>query len=232
VIKNARTTPEGDSGTTLLSFDLSYDWPGAEGMSFDYATADGSANAPGDYSAISGTVRFSAGRWPGSISIQVKPDTTVEPDETVLLNLSNPSGVRIVDGEGVGTISNDDERLVLRAPIDRTQLLDRALELRIGCSEVCTTFGSGSLLIARSTTAGNANVSAARRSWRLRRARKRVAAGKTATLRLRVPRAARRAGLKALRGRRKVSAAITVKATANGRSTKKRVRIRLSAPRR
>ena len=35
-------------------------------------------------------------------------DTTVEPNETFLVNLSDPSGATILDAQGVGTITNDD----------------------------------------------------------------------------------------------------------------------------
>ena len=36
-------------------------------------------------------------------------DTTVEPDETFTVNLSNPTGgLTITDGQGVGAILNDD----------------------------------------------------------------------------------------------------------------------------
>ena len=38
----------------------------------------------------------------------VNGDTTVEPDETFLVNLTNPAGATIADGQGVATITNDD----------------------------------------------------------------------------------------------------------------------------
>jgi hypothetical protein len=38
----------------------------------------------------------------------VKGDKTVEPDETFFVNLSNASGATIADGQGLGTIVNDD----------------------------------------------------------------------------------------------------------------------------
>jgi len=42
------------------------------------------------------------------IVVPIIGDTTVEPDETFFVNLSNPSGATIVDGQGLATIQNDD----------------------------------------------------------------------------------------------------------------------------
>jgi hypothetical protein len=76
--------------------------------SVTYATADGSAIAPGDYAAIAATV-LSFG--PSESSKQVSVTTyqnhnlSAEPDEIMYLNLSSPSGgATISDPQGVGTI--------------------------------------------------------------------------------------------------------------------------------
>src|SRR5207302_646677 len=50
-----------------------------------------------------------AGATSGTLFIRVIGDTTVEPDETFLVNLSNPFGGTLVDAQGVGTILDDDE---------------------------------------------------------------------------------------------------------------------------
>ena len=43
------------------------------------------------------------------MTVQVKGDTDVEPNETFKVNLSDATGnATIVDGQGVGTITNDD----------------------------------------------------------------------------------------------------------------------------
>lgn len=64
-----------------------------------------------DYtSPAPGTLTFSAatGQTTKTVDVAVKGDTVVEPDETFLLNLSNPQGATISKTPGVATILNDD----------------------------------------------------------------------------------------------------------------------------
>ena len=58
--------------------------------------------------ATSGTLTFAAGTTTGTITVPVNGDTTVEPDETFFVNLSSPTNATIGDGQGLGTILNDD----------------------------------------------------------------------------------------------------------------------------
>jgi hypothetical protein len=78
-------------------------------VSVNYATANGTATAPADYAATSGTVTFAPGETSKTVTVPVVPDAVDEPNETFTLNLSAPSaGVFLVDGQGVGTIVDDD----------------------------------------------------------------------------------------------------------------------------
>jgi len=70
------------------------------------ATADGTATAGSDYVATSGTVTFTSGAHPDDHRGGQR--TTVEPNETFLVNLSGPVGATIADNQGVGTIVDDD----------------------------------------------------------------------------------------------------------------------------
>ncbi len=101
---------EGDSGTTTASFTVSLSAPApAGGVSFTVNTADGTASAGSDYVAITnGTGSISAGNSSTTVSVTVNGDTTDEPNETFFVNLSSPSGATIADGQGTGTIQNDD----------------------------------------------------------------------------------------------------------------------------
>jgi hypothetical protein len=72
------------------------------------ATANGTATAGSDYVAGNGTLNFSAGQTSQPVTVQVSGDTAVESNETVLVNLSNPTGATLADSQGVGTIVNDD----------------------------------------------------------------------------------------------------------------------------
>ena len=80
-------------------------------MTVDHATADGSAVAPGDYTAATGTVTFAPGDTSETVTVQTIDDTDDEGPETFDVNLSNPTGATIADGTGVGTINVNDEPL-------------------------------------------------------------------------------------------------------------------------
>ena len=77
-------------------------------VSVKYATADGSARAPGDYVATTGTVTIPAGSTSRTAAVQIREDSLDEPSETFTLNLSDPSGASISDAQGKGTIADDD----------------------------------------------------------------------------------------------------------------------------
>jgi hypothetical protein len=59
--------------------------------SVNFATADGTASAGSDYTAVSQTVTFSDGQSSRNVPIPIADDTLVEGDETILLSLSAPS---------------------------------------------------------------------------------------------------------------------------------------------
>jgi hypothetical protein len=59
--------------------------------SVHFATANGTATAGSDYTAVGQTVTFAAGETSKTVSIPITNDTLVESSETVLLSLSSPS---------------------------------------------------------------------------------------------------------------------------------------------
>jgi chitinase len=61
-----------------------------------------------DFITTSGTLQFNPGETHKTVIVQVCGDTLNEPNETMLLRLSNPTGATIADGIGVGTIVDDD----------------------------------------------------------------------------------------------------------------------------
>jgi hypothetical protein len=99
---------EGNSGTANAVFTVSLSGVASVPVAVDFATADGTAVAGSDYAAAAGTLTFTPGQTSKAITVLVNGDTAVEPDETFFVNLSNPSGATIADGQGVGTITNDD----------------------------------------------------------------------------------------------------------------------------
>jgi Ca2+-binding RTX toxin-like protein len=74
----------------------------------NFATANGTATAGSDYTALTGTISFAAGEATKTISIALINDTLVESPETFTVNLSGGTNVTIADAQGVGTINSDD----------------------------------------------------------------------------------------------------------------------------
>jgi len=63
----------------------------AGSASVHFATANGTATAGSDYTAVSQSVSFAAGETSKTVSIPITDDSAVENSETVLLSLSSPS---------------------------------------------------------------------------------------------------------------------------------------------
>lgn len=99
---------EGDTGTTSLDFTVTLDTASGRQVTVDYATSDATANEGSDYTAATGTLVFAPGETTKTVSIAVLPDTTEEPDETVMLTLSNAVSAAITSPSALGTIQNDD----------------------------------------------------------------------------------------------------------------------------
>lgn len=78
-------------------------------VTVNYATSNGTAVAPGDYTSTSGTVTFTpGGSTTQSVTVAIVDDSTTESSETFTLNLSNASGAVISSGQGLGTITDND----------------------------------------------------------------------------------------------------------------------------
>src|SRR5436853_3892523 len=104
------TIVEGNTGTSFAAFTINYGGSGASGVSVDYATANETATAGSDYTATSGTaVLPNGGCKCTTVNVPIIGDTTPEANETFEVNLSHPVGKGITDGQGIGTITNDDQ---------------------------------------------------------------------------------------------------------------------------
>jgi hypothetical protein len=80
-------------------------------VTVQYATANGTATAGSDYQPASGTLVIPAGQTTGTITVLVNGDRLAEPNETFVLNLSNPINAIIADGQALGTILDDEPRI-------------------------------------------------------------------------------------------------------------------------
>ncbi|HEX8138617.1 MAG TPA: Calx-beta domain-containing protein [Pyrinomonadaceae bacterium] len=106
---NDVTVTEGNSGTTDAVFTVTLAAANTSAVTVQYSTADGTATAPGDYQSASGTLTFTPGQTTQTITVKVNGDTAAEPNETFAVNLSTPTNATLADGQGVGTINNDDQ---------------------------------------------------------------------------------------------------------------------------
>jgi hypothetical protein len=92
-----------------VSFTVTLSGPSPTPVSVHYQTHDGTATvADEDYVAAGGTLTIPANTVTGTITVSVVGDAVFEGDETFRVDLSSPVGVAIADGQGVGTISNND----------------------------------------------------------------------------------------------------------------------------
>ncbi|MGH3082195.1 MAG: beta strand repeat-containing protein [Gaiellaceae bacterium] len=106
---NDATVVESDTGTVAANFAVTLDAPSGRTVTVGFATANGTALAPGDYQARTGSVTFTAGQVTKQVTVLVNGDTIDEVGETYALNLSaGPTNATIADGEGVGTIVDND----------------------------------------------------------------------------------------------------------------------------
>ena len=99
---------EGNAGTTAFTFRVrlaqARDWP----VNIAWATASGTATAGSDYTAGSGAITFTPGQVLQTITVTVNGDTTPEPDEFFVVNLTAGAGADLDADAAVGLIRNDD----------------------------------------------------------------------------------------------------------------------------
>lgn len=106
---NDVSVKEGNKGQKTLKFTVSLSAASAKRVKVNYATQDGTAIAPGDYIAQSGTLIFKPGKVTATVSILINGDRIGEPDESFSVVLTNANNAGITKATGTGTILNDDK---------------------------------------------------------------------------------------------------------------------------
>jgi probable HAF family extracellular repeat protein len=104
------TVTEGNAGTTNAVFTVTLSAPAGQDVTVNFTTGGGTATAGADYVAQSGTVTIPAGQTTAAVTVAVIGDSSAEPNETFQVTLSQPSGAVIGDGQGQGTIVDDEPR--------------------------------------------------------------------------------------------------------------------------
>lgn len=107
---NDVTVVEGNAGISNAVFSLSLSAPSGRSVSVTCTTANGTAVGGSDYVSLGATTRaFPVGSTTITVPVSIIGDLSDENDETFLLNLSSPINAMLQDGQGVGTITNDDQ---------------------------------------------------------------------------------------------------------------------------
>jgi hypothetical protein len=102
---------EGNPPPTFspMNFTVSLANPSVVQVTVHFQTANGTATSPSDYAAKSATVTFAPGETSKVVNVPIKADSVPEANsETFTVNLSAPTNAAIGDGQGVGTIMDDD----------------------------------------------------------------------------------------------------------------------------
>jgi hypothetical protein len=102
------TVAEGTGGSNSAVFTVTLSPANNQAVTVDYTTQNDSATAPADFTATSGSLTFSPGQTVRTISVPIVTDGSTEPDETFLVQLSNPANAALLIGTATGTILNDD----------------------------------------------------------------------------------------------------------------------------
>ncbi|MCC6166272.1 MAG: hypothetical protein IT329_03505 [Caldilineaceae bacterium] len=77
-------------------------------VTVDYAVTGGTAEAGNDYSTVSGTLNFAPGATSNTFQLTLLDDVQDEPDETVILTLSNPVNATLGAKDFTLTIKDND----------------------------------------------------------------------------------------------------------------------------
>jgi hypothetical protein len=106
-----RAVTEGNTGTTSATFSVTLSAASSQTVTIAYATGNGTASGGSDYQAASGTLTFAPGETTKTITVPIIGDRLPEPNETFAVNLSGATNAIIADGQGVGTIRDDEPRI-------------------------------------------------------------------------------------------------------------------------
>jgi hypothetical protein len=105
---NNVTVTEGDTGSVNLDFVITLSQASSETVRVNYSLVNETATKGADFANLSARLAFAPGETSKTISVPVFGDLLDEADETFLIQLASASGATILDGEGRGTILDND----------------------------------------------------------------------------------------------------------------------------
>ncbi|HSP28230.1 MAG TPA: Calx-beta domain-containing protein, partial [Ilumatobacteraceae bacterium] len=154
------TVTEGDSGTTAVTLTIQLASAATETVTVGWVTTPGTALAPGDYVAASGTVTFNPGEISKQITVYVVGDTVSEPTETFGVALNLVSGpATIDDGLGVITITDNDAVSLPTVSVSATGGAEGGSPVVVTFTRSGSTAGSLTVSATKSGTSGTGDVS-------------------------------------------------------------------------
>ena len=105
----ADTSAVEDAGNMVFRVSLSV--ASSQTVTASYVTANGTATAGSDYTAVSnGTLTFSPNSLKQTVTVSVADDDVDEANETFTVTLNSPQHATIATATATGTIEDDDER--------------------------------------------------------------------------------------------------------------------------
>jgi hypothetical protein len=104
--------------SSLAAFTVSLDSPSVAPVTVQFTTADETALLGSDYVAATGTITFAPGETTRTVLVRTLDDALSEPAESFVVNLSNPVGATIADGQAVGTIADNEPLRVASAVVN------------------------------------------------------------------------------------------------------------------
>jgi len=104
---------EGDSASTIAVFTIKLSAPSGKTVNVTAATQAGTATPGLDFGGGSVLLTYLPGQTMKQVAVFVAGDTAVEGIEHFFVNLINPVNTTITDGQGVGTIIDDDALVLL-----------------------------------------------------------------------------------------------------------------------
>jgi len=115
-----------DRPFVIATFTVTLSAVTTEDVTVNFTTADGTAISGGfgvgnnDYGSTSGTLTIPAGSTTGTIEVHVFGDNVTEISEQYVVNLSAPVNAVITDGQGIGTILDNDLPTISLITVDPT----------------------------------------------------------------------------------------------------------------
>ena len=107
------TIAESAGGSTVpMNFTVALAGASSLPVTVNFASNNGTATAPNDFTAVSGTLTFAPGESSKTIAVSIFGDNIVENNETFAITLSNPNPapprLLLTRAVATGTIGNDD----------------------------------------------------------------------------------------------------------------------------